>query len=75
MDNVSAKNNVTNIGDAAKVVLNKKKKKKDFFSKENVAAPIGDLYNAYMVQEEKEEDVKLPEPSKIVIDVVKSKTS
>ena len=45
------------------------------FSKENVAAPIGDLYNSYKVQEEKEEDVNLPEPSKIVTYVVKSKNS
>ena len=36
------KNNVANIGDAAKVVVvNKKKKKKDFSSKENVSVPTG----------------------------------
>ena len=40
--NVSAKNNVANIGDAAKVVVvNKKKKKKDFSIKANAAAPLG----------------------------------
>lgn len=73
--NVSVKNNVTNIGDPTKVIVNKKKKKKDLFSKANAAAPTGDLYNAYKVQEEKQEDVNPPEPSKVVTDVVKSKTS
>lgn len=64
--NVSAKNNVTN----------KKKKKKDIFSKANAAAPTGDLYNAYKVQEEKQEDFNPPETSKeVVTDVVKNKIS
>ena len=38
--NVFAKNSVANIGDAAKVVVvNKKKKRKDFSSKANAATP------------------------------------
>lgn len=76
--NVSTKNNVTNIVDTTKVVANKKKKKKELFSKANAAAPTGDLYNAYKVQEEKQEDVNPPEPSKevvLVTDVVKNKIS
>ena len=40
--NVYANNNVTNIGNASKVVVvNKKKKNRDFSSKANVAVPIG----------------------------------
>lgn len=74
--NVFAKNNVTNVGDAAKTVINKKKKKKELLSKANAAAPTGDLYNAYKVQEEKQEDFNPPETSKeVVTDVVKNKIS
>ena len=40
--NVFGKNSVANIGDVAKVVIvNMKKKKKDFSSKANAAAPTG----------------------------------
>ena len=40
--NVSVKNSVANIGDVSKVVVvNKKKKKNDFSSKENAAVPTG----------------------------------
>ena len=53
--NAFSKNNVTNIGDAAKTVINKRKKKKELLSKANAAAPTGDLYNACKVQEEKHE--------------------
>ena len=34
-----------------------------------------DLYNSYKVPEDKEEYVNLPEPSKVVTDVFKGKTS
>ena len=74
--NAFAKNNVTNIGDAAKTVINKRKKEKELSSKANAAAPTGDLYNACKAQEEKQEDFNPPETSKeVVTDVVKNKIS
>ena len=55
-----AKYNVTNIGDASKVVVNKKKKK-ELLSK------------AYKVQDEKQEIFNPPQTSKeVVTDVVKT---
>ena len=74
--NAFAKNNVTNIGDAAKTVINKRKKEKELSSKANAAAPTGDLYNACKAQEEKQEDFNPPETSKeVVTDVVKNNIS
>ena len=59
--NVYAKNNVTKIGDAPKIVV-KKKKKKELFSK------------AYKVQYEKQENFNHPKTSKeVVINIVKTR--
>ena len=71
-----AKNNVINIGDATKTVINKRKKKKELLSKANAAAPTGDLYNACKVQEEKQEDFNPLKTSKeAVADVFKNRIS
>ena len=56
-----AEYNVTNIGDAAKIVVNKKKKKEL-------------LNKAYKVQDEKQENFNPPETSKeVVIEVFKTR--
>ena len=57
--------NVTNIGDAAKIVVNKKKKK-ELLSKENVGAPTYELCITYKVQDENQENFNPPETSKEV---------
>jgi len=57
--------------DAAKMGGNKKKKKKEYLSKADAAAPTGDLYNAYKAPEEKRENVDAQEALAVVASVDK----
>lgn len=56
-----ASSKVSYATDAAKTGNNKRKKKKEYLSKADAAAPNGDLYNAYKAPEEKQENVDAQE--------------
>lgn len=64
-----ASSKVSYATDAAKTGSNKKKKKKEYLSKADAAAPTGDLYNAYKAPEEKQENVDAQEALAVVSSV------